>query len=109
MASMIRNPEKLQALLAEVRAFVRERWHPLENTVEQLDHVPDDIVNEHMGLDEAHTGDEAEKKFNKYNDKELDHMLDRAYGRSQPGDAHKQKRAGQAKDAAYNIMWKKKN
>jgi acyl-CoA dehydrogenase len=46
MASMIRNPEKLQALLAEVRAFVRERWHPLENTVEQLDHVPDDIVNE---------------------------------------------------------------
>jgi acyl-CoA dehydrogenase len=46
MASMIRHPEKLQALLAEVRAFVRERWHPLENTVEQLDHVPDDIVNE---------------------------------------------------------------
>jgi len=46
MASMIRHPEKLQTLLAEVRAFVRERWHPLENTVEQLDHVPDDIVEE---------------------------------------------------------------
>lgn len=43
---MIRHPEKLQTLLAEVRAFVRERWHPLENTVEQLDHVPDDIVQE---------------------------------------------------------------
>ena len=77
--------------------------------VNELESWADDIVNEHMGLDEAHTGDEAEKKFNKYNDKELDHMLDRAYGRSQPGDAHKQKRAGQAKDAAYNIMWKKKH
>ena len=59
-------------------------------------------------VDEAHTGDEAEKKFNKYNAKELDYMLDRAYGRSKPGDAHKQKRAGQAKNAAYNIMWRKK-
>lgn len=59
-------------------------------------------------LEEEHTGDEAEKKFNKYNSQELDHMLDRAYGRSKPGDAHKQKRAGQAKNAAYNIMWKKK-
>ena len=77
--------------------------------VNELESWADDIVNEHMGLDEAHTGDEAEKKFNKYNDKELDHMLDRAYGRSQPGDAHKQKRAAQAKDAAYNIMWKKKH
>jgi len=46
MASMIRDPEKLQALLAQVRSFVRERWHPLENKVEELDHVPDDIVNE---------------------------------------------------------------
>ena len=77
--------------------------------VNELESWADDIVNEHMGLDEAHTGDEAEKKFNKYNDKELNHMLDRAYGRSQPGDAHKQKRAAQAKDAAYNIMWKKKH
>ena len=59
-------------------------------------------------LEEEHTGDEAEKKFNKYNAQELDHMLDRAYGRSKPGDAHKQKRAGQAKNAAYNIMWNKK-
>ena len=46
MASMIRHPEQFQTLLAEVRTFVRERWHPLENKVEQLDHVPEDIVNE---------------------------------------------------------------
>ena len=46
MASMIRDTEKLQTLLAEVRAFVRERWHPLENEVERLDHVPDDVVHE---------------------------------------------------------------
>jgi hypothetical protein len=59
-------------------------------------------------LEEVHTGDEAEAKFKKYDKKELDHMLDRAYGKSKPGDAHRQKRAGQAKDAAYNIMWKKK-
>ena len=60
-------------------------------------------------VEEAHTGDEAEAKFNKYNAQELDHMLDRAYGRAKPGDAHKQKRARQAKDAAYKIMWNKKH
>jgi acyl-CoA dehydrogenase len=43
---MIRNPEQIQTLLADVRAFVRERWHPMENTVEQMDHVPDDVVQE---------------------------------------------------------------
>ena len=46
MASMIRDPEKLQALLSQVRAFVRERWHPIENEVEQLDVVPDAVVDE---------------------------------------------------------------
>ncbi len=46
MASMIRDPQKLQNLLSQVRAFVRERWHPLEGTIEQLDHVPDDLVRE---------------------------------------------------------------
>ena len=59
-------------------------------------------------VDEANTGDEAEKKFNKYNAKELDYMLDRAAYKSKPGDAHKQNRARQAKDAAYNIMMRKK-
>ena len=43
---MIRNPEQIQTLLADVRTFVRERWHPMENTVEQMDHVPDDVVQE---------------------------------------------------------------
>ena len=43
---MIRDPQKLQSLLSQVRAFVRDRWHPLESTIEQLDHVPDDVVNE---------------------------------------------------------------
>ena len=43
---MIRNPEQIQTLLADVRAFVRERWHPMENTVEQMDLVPDDVVQE---------------------------------------------------------------
>ena len=42
--------------------------------VNELESWADDIVNEHMGLDEAHTGDEAEKKFNKYNDKELNEI-----------------------------------
>ena len=46
MARMIQNSEKLQTLLTDVRYFVRERWHPMENKVEELDHVPDDIVNE---------------------------------------------------------------
>lgn len=46
MASMIRDPQKLQALLTQVRAFVRDRWHPLENEVEQLDTVPERVVEE---------------------------------------------------------------
>jgi acyl-CoA dehydrogenase len=46
MASMIRNPEQLDALLADVRAFVRDCWHPIENKIELLDEVPDDIVKE---------------------------------------------------------------
>lgn len=43
---MIRNPEQLEALLADTRAFVRECWHPIENQIEQLDEVPEDIVKE---------------------------------------------------------------
>lgn len=46
MASMIRDPEKLQTLLTQVRAYVRDRWHPMENEVEQLDKVPDSVVDE---------------------------------------------------------------
>jgi len=43
---MIRNTEKLHNLLNDVRTYVRERWHPLENTVEKLDDVPESIVDE---------------------------------------------------------------
>jgi len=43
---MIRNPEQLDALLADVRAFVRDCWHPIENKIELLDEVPADIVKE---------------------------------------------------------------
>jgi len=43
---MIRNTEKLHNLLNDVRTYVRERWHPLENTVEELDDVPESIVDE---------------------------------------------------------------
>lgn len=43
---MIRNPEQLEVLLAGVRAFVRECWHPIENQIELLDEVPKHIVKE---------------------------------------------------------------
>jgi len=43
---MIRNEEKLQALLASTRRFVREVAIPNENRVEQEDRVPDEIVAE---------------------------------------------------------------
>jgi len=46
MACMIPNPEQLDALLADVRAFVRDCWHPIENKIELLDEVPADIVKE---------------------------------------------------------------
>lgn len=46
MASMIRNPEQLDALLADIRAFVRDCWHPIENKIELLVEVPADIVKE---------------------------------------------------------------
>lgn len=43
---MIRDPERLQALIDDVRAFVRERWHPIEDQVERDDEVPPAIVDE---------------------------------------------------------------
>lgn len=73
----------------------------------QASNQPNQTMQEEE-FDEANTGDEAEEKFNKYNAKELDYMLDRAAFKSKPGDAHKQNRARQAKDAAYNLMIRKK-
>jgi acyl-CoA dehydrogenase len=45
-AMTIRDPARLDALLADIRSFVRERWHPLEEQVERDDAVPDDVVGE---------------------------------------------------------------
>lgn len=42
----IRDPARLDALLADIRSFVRERWHPLEEQVERDDAVPDEVVDE---------------------------------------------------------------
>ena len=43
---MIRDPARLDALLAEVRAWVRDVAHPNEDRVAQDDAVPDEIVAE---------------------------------------------------------------
>ncbi len=43
---MIRDRQQLDALLADVRQFVVERWHPEEDRVEALDAVPDELVAE---------------------------------------------------------------
>ena len=43
---MIREPEQLQTLLTDIRAFVRERWHPIEAEVERADAVPAAMVDE---------------------------------------------------------------
>ncbi|MFX1765905.1 acyl-CoA dehydrogenase family protein [Paraburkholderia sp. A1RI-2L] len=41
---MIRNNENLEALIADVRAFVREQWLPIEEQVARDDLVPPDMV-----------------------------------------------------------------
>jgi acyl-CoA dehydrogenase len=43
---MIRDAKKIDALLADIRAFVRGRWHPMEDEVEQLGAIPEAIVEE---------------------------------------------------------------
>ncbi|RYY82168.1 MAG: acyl-CoA dehydrogenase family protein, partial [Comamonadaceae bacterium] len=43
---MIRDPERLAALVADIRQYVRERWHPLEDRVEREGAVPEDVVDE---------------------------------------------------------------
>ena len=44
--AMIRDTAQLEALLSDIRCFVRERWHPLEEAVERADQVPEHIVDE---------------------------------------------------------------
>lgn len=43
---MIKDPTRLQALVADIRAFVRERWHPLEEQVERDGEIPETLVDE---------------------------------------------------------------
>jgi acyl-CoA dehydrogenase len=43
---MIRDPARLDALLADIRAFVRERWHPLEDRVDREGTIPPELVEE---------------------------------------------------------------
>ena len=43
---MIRNDAKLDTLLADIRAFVRERWHPIEDEIERSEEIPESIVSE---------------------------------------------------------------
>ena len=41
---MIRNTEQFEALLAEVRHFVRSECLPLEQEVDEQDHIPESLV-----------------------------------------------------------------
>ncbi|HSH92243.1 MAG TPA: acyl-CoA dehydrogenase family protein [Ramlibacter sp.] len=43
---MIRDKTRLDALIADIREFVREHWHPIEDEVERLDEVPQPVVQE---------------------------------------------------------------
>ena len=43
---MIRNDANLDTLLTDIRSFVRERWHPLEDEIERLKEIPESIVLE---------------------------------------------------------------
>ena len=42
---MIRNPAHLEALVADIRSFVREQWHPIEEQVARDDVVPTAMVD----------------------------------------------------------------
>lgn len=42
---MIKDPTQLANLVADIRAFVRDIWHPLENDVERDDLVPESVVD----------------------------------------------------------------
>ncbi len=43
---MIRTDANLDTLLTDIRSFVRERWHPLEDEIERLKEIPESIVLE---------------------------------------------------------------
>ncbi|MET4576007.1 acyl-CoA dehydrogenase family protein [Ottowia thiooxydans] len=41
---MIRNPARLENLIDEIRLFVRECWHPLEDEVDRTSSIPNEVV-----------------------------------------------------------------
>jgi len=43
---MIKDTPRLEALLQDIRAFVRERWQPLEERIDREDRIPEDVVEE---------------------------------------------------------------
>lgn len=43
---MIRDTHRLDALLNEIRSFVRERWHPLEERIDREGEIPEPVVDE---------------------------------------------------------------
>jgi acyl-CoA dehydrogenase len=45
-APMIRDKTQLDALIADIRGFVRDRWHPMEDEVDRLGEVPEGLVQE---------------------------------------------------------------
>jgi acyl-CoA dehydrogenase len=42
---MIRDAQRLEALLADIRAFVREQWHPIEDEVDRTGAIPQAMVD----------------------------------------------------------------
>jgi acyl-CoA dehydrogenase len=45
-APMIRDKTQLDVLIADIRGFVRDCWHPMEDEVERLGEVPEALVQE---------------------------------------------------------------
>ncbi|MDA7414928.1 acyl-CoA dehydrogenase family protein [Xenophilus arseniciresistens] len=43
---MIRDTDQLDRLLEDIRNFVRERWHPLEEEVSRANDIPPEVVDE---------------------------------------------------------------
>jgi acyl-CoA dehydrogenase len=43
---MIRDADRLNTLIEEIRTFVRDRWHPVEDRVDREGEIPADLVDE---------------------------------------------------------------
>lgn len=100
------NPDEWKLVKEESEKEEADEKKAINKLGSKIDALVKSDKKVHKELDEANTPDQARAKFNKYNDKELDYMIKRSRGQTKPGDAHKAKRAGQARDAAYDIMVK---